>query len=155
VAAVEHLGDLINALGPRRGVAGGRAQVDVPQARGDLVDRHASLKQVRGPVSPERVRVRQPLGHPGGQTVAAQEPVHGDGGEAERLLIALATKAHEQRLPVEQPDTAGERVDCRRALERVLDGLGHGHFALAPAFSVDVQAVVAGVGARPAQIPRP
>jgi hypothetical protein len=31
VAAVEHLGDLVDALGPRGGVSRGRAQVDVPE----------------------------------------------------------------------------------------------------------------------------
>ena len=38
VPAVEHLGDLIDAFGPRRGIAGRRSQVDVPEPRGDLVD---------------------------------------------------------------------------------------------------------------------
>jgi hypothetical protein len=31
VATVEHLGDLVNTLGPRGGVARGRAQVDMPE----------------------------------------------------------------------------------------------------------------------------
>ena len=111
VAAIEHLGDLIDALGPRGGVAGGGAQVDVPEPRGDLVDGDAGLEQVGGPVGPERVRVREPLGHAGGLAVAAHEPVHGDGGEGERVLVAVAAEAHEQRLLVEQPDAAGERMD--------------------------------------------
>ena len=62
------------------GVAGGGAQVSVPEPRGDLVDRDAGLEQVAGPVGPERVRVREPFGHPGGLALAAHEPVHGDGG---------------------------------------------------------------------------
>ena len=44
VTAVENLGDLVHALGPRGGVAGGGPQVDVPEPGGDLVDRDAGLE---------------------------------------------------------------------------------------------------------------
>ena len=100
------------------------------------------------------MRVREPLGHARGQAVAAHEPVHGDGREGERLLVAVAAEADEQRLLVEQPDAARERMDFRPRLERLLDGLGHGDLALAAALAAHVQAVVAGVGARAAQVPR-
>ena len=52
VAAIEHVGDLVDALGPRRGVAGGGPQVDVPEPGGDLVDGDAGLEQMGGPVGP-------------------------------------------------------------------------------------------------------
>jgi hypothetical protein len=55
VAAVKHLGDLIDPLGPRGGVAGGRAPVDVPEPSGDLVDGDARLEQTGRPVGPEGV----------------------------------------------------------------------------------------------------
>ena len=97
--------------------------------------------------------MREPLGHPSGQAVAAHEPVHRDGGEGERLLIAVAAEAHEQRLLVEQPDAAGERMDRSPRLERLLDGLGDGDLALTAALPAHVEAVVAGVGARAAQVP--
>jgi len=42
---VEHLGDLVDALGPRGGVAGGGAQADPREPRGDLVDGDAGLEQ--------------------------------------------------------------------------------------------------------------
>ena len=38
VAAVEHVGDLVRALRPGRGIAGGGPQVDVPEPGGDLMD---------------------------------------------------------------------------------------------------------------------
>ena len=44
MVAVEDIGDLIDALGARGGVAGGGAQVDVPEPRGDLVDGDAGLE---------------------------------------------------------------------------------------------------------------
>ena len=155
MAAVEDVGDVVDPLGPRGGVAGGGAQVDVPEPSGDLVDGDAGLKQVGGPVGAERVRVRQPLRHANGVAVAADEPVRGDGGEGERVLIAVAAEAHEQRLLVEQPDAASQRVDCYPALERLLDGLGDGHLAFAAALATHIQAVVAGVGARAAQVAGP
>ena len=46
--------------------------------------------------------------------MTAHEPVHGDGGEGERLLVAVAAEAHEQRLLVEQPNTARERMHFDR-----------------------------------------
>jgi hypothetical protein len=52
--------------------------------------------------------------------------VHRDRGEGERLLIAVTAEGHEQRLLIEQADAAGERVDRRPGLERLLDGLGDG-----------------------------
>ena len=96
----------------------------MPEPRGDLVDRDAGLEQVAGPVGPERVRVREPFGHPGGLALAAHEPVHGDGGEGERVLVAVAAEAREQRLLIEQSDAARERMDGRPGLERLLDGFG-------------------------------
>jgi hypothetical protein len=101
VAAIEHVGDVVDALGPRGGVAGGRAQVDVPDPGGDLMDGDAGLEQVGGPVGPQGVRVREPIGDARGLAVAAHEAVHGDGGKGERLLIAVAAEAHEQWLLVE------------------------------------------------------
>ena len=68
MAAIEDVGDVVDPLGARRGVAGGGAQVDVPEPGGDLVHRDAGLEQVGGPVGAQRVRVREPLGHAGGQT---------------------------------------------------------------------------------------
>ena len=65
--------------------------------------------------------VGEPLGHAGGLTVAPHEPVHRDGGERERLLVAVAAEAHEQRLLVEQTDAAGERVNPQQRLERQLE----------------------------------
>jgi hypothetical protein len=47
VATIEDLGDLIDPLRARRGVAGGGPQVDVPEPRGDLVDGDAGLEQMR------------------------------------------------------------------------------------------------------------
>ena len=155
VAAVEHVSDLVDSLGPRRGVAGGGAQVDVPEPGGDFVDGDAGLEQVGGPVGAERVGVREPLGHAGGMAVTAHEPVHRDRGEGERVPIAVAAEAHEQRLLVEQPDAARERMDRRPGLERLLDGLGDGDLALAAALAVHVEPVVAGVRARTAQIAGP
>jgi hypothetical protein len=60
VPAIEHLGDLIDTLGPRRGVARSGPQVDVPEPRRDLMDGYAGLEQMRRPVGPEHVRMRQP-----------------------------------------------------------------------------------------------
>ena len=85
----------------------------------------------------------------------AHEPVHGDGGDGERLLVAVAAKAHEQRLLVKQPDAAAERMNRRPRLERLLDRLRHGDLALLAALATHVQTVVAGIGARAAQIPGP
>jgi hypothetical protein len=153
VTTVEHLGDLVDALGPRRGVASRRAQVDMPKAGGDLVDGDARLEQVGGPVGAERMRVRQPLGHSSGVAVAAHEPVHGDGGEGERVLVAMATEADEQRLLVEQPDPARERMHRGPRIECLLNGLGDRDLALTAALAVDVEAVVAGVGTRAPQVP--
>ena len=50
VAAIEHLGDLIDPLGARGGVARGGPQVDVPEPRRDLVGGDAGLEQMGGPV---------------------------------------------------------------------------------------------------------
>ncbi len=46
-------------------------------------------------------------------------------------------------------------MNRRPRLERLLDRLGHGDLALAAALAAHVQAVVAGVGARAAQIAGP
>ena len=84
--------------------------------------------------------------------MAAHEPVHGNGGEGERHLVAVATEAYEQRLLVEQADAVSQGVDLEPALERLLDGVGDGDLAFAAALAAHVEAVVAGVGARAAQI---
>lgn len=84
--------------------------------------------------------------------MAAHEAVHGDGGEEERRLVAVAAQTHEQRLLVEQADAAGERVHLEPRLELLLHGLGDGDFPLAAAFAVHVEAVVARVAARTAQV---
>ena len=99
------------------------------------MDGDAGLEEVGGPVGAERVRVREPLGYACRQTWPAHEPVRGDGGQGERLLVAVAAKAHEQRLLVEQPDATGERMDLEPGLECLLDGLGDGHLALAAALA--------------------
>ena len=85
--------------------------------------------------------------------MATHDPVDGHGGEGERILVAVAAQAHEQRLLVEQPDPASERMHFEPRLERLLDGRGQGDLALAAALAAHIQAVVAGVGARTAQIP--
>src|SRR5438552_9561348 len=100
------------------------------------------------------MRVREALRDTGGQARALDEPVHRNRGEGERLLVAVAAQAHEQRLLVEQPNLAREGMDLDPCLEGLLDGLGHGDLAFAPALPADVEAVMAGVGPRTAQIPR-
>ena len=50
VAAVEHVGDVVDLLGSRGGVAGGGPQVNVPESGGDGVHGHAGLEAVGGPV---------------------------------------------------------------------------------------------------------
>ena len=134
VTAVKHLGDLIDPFGARGGEAGSRAEVDVPEPRGDLVDGDAGLEQVGGPVGPECVWVREPLGYAGGPARAPDEAVHRDGGEGERILIAVAAEAHKQRLLVEQPDTPRERMDCRPRLERLRTASGTGTSRSRPPF---------------------
>jgi hypothetical protein len=57
VAAVQHVGDVVDLLGAWGGVAGGRAEVDVPEPCGDGVYGHAGLETVGGPVGTQRVRV--------------------------------------------------------------------------------------------------
>ena len=116
------------------------------------MDGDAGLEQVGGPVGAERVGVREPVGHAGGMAVAAHEPVHSDSGEGARVPVAVAAEADEQRLLVEQPDTAGERMDRDPGLQCVLDGLGDRDLALPAALAAHVEAVVAGVGARPSAI---
>ena len=74
MAAVEHLGDVIDPLGPRTGVARGRPEVDVPEPGGDVVHGHAGHEEMGGPVGLERVRMREPLGNTGGEAVAMHEP---------------------------------------------------------------------------------
>ena len=99
--------------------------------------------------------MRQPLRHAGGQGVAADEPVHGDGGEGEGVLIAVAAEPDEQRLLVKQRNPSGKRMYFEPGLDGLLDRLGHGDLPLAAALATDVEAVVAGVGARPAKVPGP
>ena len=145
MAPVEDLGDLVDALGARGGVAGGGAQVDVPQARGDLVDRDAGLKAAGGPVGAEGVWVREPVRDARGETVPAHDPMHGDSGQGEGLLMGVAAEPYEQRLLVEQRDAARERMDCRPRLECLLGRFGDRNFALAPALAADEHAEVPGV----------
>ena len=45
MTAVEDVGDVVDPLGARGGVAGGGAQVDVPEPGGDLVDGDAGLER--------------------------------------------------------------------------------------------------------------
>jgi hypothetical protein len=89
MAAVKHVGDLVDLLGALGGVPGGGPQVvDVPEPDRDGKNRHARLQAVGGPIGAQRVRVRKPLGHPGGRAAAAYEPMDADGGEGERLLMS-------------------------------------------------------------------
>ena len=50
MAAVEHVGDLVDLLGAWGGVTGGGAQIDVPEPGGDGMHRYAGLEAVGGPV---------------------------------------------------------------------------------------------------------
>ena len=153
MAAVERIGDVVDALRVAERRSGrSSAEVDVPEPRRHLVDRDAGLEAVGGPVGAQRVRVREPLGHAGGRAAAAHEPVNSDGGEGERRLVAVTAEADEQRLLVEQPDTAGEGVDLQPRLERLLHRLGHGDLALAAAFPAHEQPVVPGVRSGTAEI---
>jgi hypothetical protein len=77
VAAVEHLGDVVEPFGARGGIPRCGAQIDVPEASRDLMDRNAGLQAVGGPVRPERVGVRKTIRDPGGQTVTADQAVDG------------------------------------------------------------------------------
>ena len=97
------------------------------------------------PVGAQRVRVCEPLGDAGGRAAAAHEPVNSDGGEGERLLVSVTTKADEQRLLVEQPDATGKGVDLQPRLERLLDGQRPRDLALAAALATHEQPVVPGV----------
>jgi hypothetical protein len=110
VAAVEHVGDLVDLLGAWGAVAGGGPQVDVPEPGGDRVHWHAGLEAVGGPVGAQRVRVRDPLRHARRQAAAAHKPMDADGGKGERLFVSVTAEPHEQRLLIEHPDAAGERV---------------------------------------------
>jgi hypothetical protein len=87
MAAVEHVGDLVDLLGAWGGVAGGGPQVDVTEPGRDGVHRHARLETVRGPVGAQRVRVAEPLRHAGGRAAAANQSVHAAGGEGDRLPV--------------------------------------------------------------------
>jgi hypothetical protein len=71
--------------------------------------------------------------------------VHGDGGEGERLLVAVAAEAHEQRMLVEQADSAREGMHFEPGLEGLLHSLGHRDLTLSAALPPDVEAVMAGV----------
>jgi hypothetical protein len=48
MAAIEDVSDLGDLLRARGGVAGGRAQVDMPEPGGDGVHRHPGLEAVGG-----------------------------------------------------------------------------------------------------------
>ena len=155
LAAIQHVGDVVDPFGTRGGVAGSGAQVDVPEPRGDLVDRDAGLKATRPPVGAEGVWVRKPLGHARCEAVTAHDAMHGDSRQGERLLVGVASKAHEQGMLVEQRDAARERVDRGPRVERLLGGFGDRDFALALALGAHKQAKVPRVGARAAQIAGP
>jgi hypothetical protein len=142
VAAVQHVGDVVDLLGTWGGVPGGGQQVDVPEPGRDGVHRHAGLEAVRGPVGAQRVRVRQPLRHAGGRAAATHEPVHADSGQGEGLLVPVTAQPHEQGLLVEQPDAAGEGMDLQPRLERLLHGQRHRDLALATALAAHEQAIV-------------
>jgi hypothetical protein len=132
VAAIENVGDVVDLLRARGGVPGGGPQVNVPKAGADGMDGNAGLQTLRGPVGAQRVRMREPLGYAGSRAAAPHQPMHADGGQGERILVAVAPDSDEQRLLVAQPDTTGERVDLHPRLERVPDSLGHGDLSLTP-----------------------
>jgi hypothetical protein len=78
VSAVEHLGDLIDALGAWSGVPSGRPQVNVRETTGHLMNGHPGLQAVGCPAGPQRVWVGEPVGDAGGR-MAAHKPVDRDG----------------------------------------------------------------------------
>jgi hypothetical protein len=152
MAAVEHVGDVVDLLGPWGGVPGGGPQVDVTEPRRDSVHGHTGLEAVRGPVGAQRVRMREPLRHAGRRAAATHEAVHGDGGERARLLVSVTAEPHEQRLLIKQPDAAGEGMDLQPRLERLLHGQRHRDPALAPALPAHEQPVVPSIRTRTAEI---
>jgi hypothetical protein len=155
VAAVEHVGDVLDLPGPHRGVAADGPQVGVPEAFGDVVDRDAVIEQGGRPVGAQRVRMAEPLGDPGRQAVAADELVHRLRGERlGRLCAGVAAESHEQGLLVAQPAAAGEPVRREPRLERGERLLGDRDLAFGAALAADVEAAVAGVRSRGAQVAR-
>lgn len=66
--------------------------------------------------------------------------------------MAVAAQPHKQRVAVTQRDPAGERVNLHPCLEGVLDCLGDWDLPFAAAFAVNVEAVMAAVRARAAEI---
>jgi hypothetical protein len=111
VAAVQHVGDLVDLLGAWGGIPGGGPQVNVAEPGRDGVHRHAGLETVRSPVGTQRMRVAEPLRHASGRAAAPHDSMHGDGGQGERLFMSVAPQPDEQGLLVQQPDAAGEHYE--------------------------------------------
>jgi hypothetical protein len=137
MATIEDVGDVVDAFGSHGGVSGGRAQIDVPEASGDLVHGDAGLKAVRCPVGAQRVGMREALWDPGGVRVSADQAIDRLGGQRHGLLVRVATEAHEQRVAVAQRHPASQRMDLCPRFERVLHRLGHWNLALALALAAD------------------
>ena len=111
IAAVEDVGDVVDAFGTRRGISRGGAQVDVTEASRDLVDRDARLETVGGPVGPERVGMSEAVWHAGGQAFAVHEAVDGLTRECDRVLMDVTADPHEQRTQQGGPRAPGARPD--------------------------------------------
>ncbi len=152
VAAIEHIGDLIDALRTRSGVTSGGAQIDVTEAGRNLVDADPGLEAVRGPVGPQRVWVREPLRYASDTAGAADKPVHSLGRESDRILVGVTTQPHEQRMLITQPNPTGERMNLDPRVDRLLHCLGHRDLTLAPTLTAHEQPEVSSVRARSAQI---
>src|SRR4051812_35662203 len=65
MAAVEDIGDVVDAVGVVGGIAACSAQVGVAEAGGDAMDRYAVFEQRRRPIGPQGVRMREPRRHAG------------------------------------------------------------------------------------------
>ena len=67
--------------------------------------------------------------------------------------MGVAAEADKQGVLIEQRHATRDGVDRGPDVERLQGSMGDGNLALAPALVADEQAIVPGVGARPAEIP--
>jgi hypothetical protein len=145
MAAVEHVGDLVDLLQACGGVAGGGPQVDVPEPGRDRVHRHARLQAMGGPVGTQRVRVAEPLGHASGHAAAAYEPVHAHGGQGERLLVSVAAQPDKQRGSSSNPTPRATGCALTHASSACCTAKGNGTSRSRPPLPRYEQPVVPGV----------